>query len=662
MNKEISFFKKTAVVSFSGGMDSTCLVMHLLALGHEVYAYSFDYGQNHRVELERASKNAEYLRSLGLPVYHKIINLQDVFAGDPSTLVQHEKSPEGDYRSETMKATVVNNRNVIFSSVIFAKALSLAKQKLDNLTQDAAINQEKITKEQLRKEATVTISLGVHAGDHCFTKDTKILTPTGLKTVDTLKIGDELFSFDPDTETISLDKCLDIIPKGVNNEIYNISTTSGDIRLTSEHEVYVCDFSDYNKSKGYVKNITKKKVKDLQVDDYMISSYKMPLNLFNQEIHTINILDIFKKLDHHLTYVDGNKFGFIRDNGSKTSTYNIDMPAKEFVNLMAWYISEGYTSKPTNSSQSKYTSCFSQSMYKNLENCESILNDLKILNIPLSITESKIKENDRPKEVTYQFNSVISAIMQSCGCNSREKHIPNWLKNILYKSKDLRTSFIHTMCCGDGHFDEISGMWSYQSNSFQLIQDISELIKLNGFYVKLQKTNTKSHIKTITFGSKESKSGLIRIGDASVTKIKSINVDTSMTEKVYDISVEKNHNFFAGELGNLLISNSIYPDCTEESVNMARELFRISNWDSDLVKYDTPFVDCPKSGVLAYGLGAMSSLGLTDEEKDNVLSHTISCYNATEDGVSCGKCGTCVERLEAFKILCRKDPIPYANI
>lgn len=134
---------KKAVVSYSGGMDSTCLLMHLLNEGYEIRAYSFDYGQNHNVELKLAKKNVRYLKKLGFPIEHQVINLKDVFSGDPSTLVQHTQAPYGDYRDETMKSTVVNNRNVIFSAIIFAKALSWAKSENNN----------------------VVISMGVHKGD-----------------------------------------------------------------------------------------------------------------------------------------------------------------------------------------------------------------------------------------------------------------------------------------------------------------------------------------------------------------------------------------------------------------------------------------------------------------------------------------------------------------
>ena len=53
--------KKQAVLSLSGGMDSSTLLLRLLADGYEVTALSFDYGQKHNVEIERAQSLVDYL-------------------------------------------------------------------------------------------------------------------------------------------------------------------------------------------------------------------------------------------------------------------------------------------------------------------------------------------------------------------------------------------------------------------------------------------------------------------------------------------------------------------------------------------------------------------------------------------------------------------------
>ena len=52
---------KQAVLSLSGGMDSSTVLLRLLADGYNVTAVSFDYGQKHRVELERAQELVNYI-------------------------------------------------------------------------------------------------------------------------------------------------------------------------------------------------------------------------------------------------------------------------------------------------------------------------------------------------------------------------------------------------------------------------------------------------------------------------------------------------------------------------------------------------------------------------------------------------------------------------
>ena len=66
---------KQAVLSLSGGMDSSTLLLHLLANDYQVTALSFDYGQKHNIELERAKQLIEYLKQNGQSVKRQIIQL-----------------------------------------------------------------------------------------------------------------------------------------------------------------------------------------------------------------------------------------------------------------------------------------------------------------------------------------------------------------------------------------------------------------------------------------------------------------------------------------------------------------------------------------------------------------------------------------------------------
>ena len=79
--------RKNAVISLSGGLDSTMLLMTLLSEGYEVRAYAFDYGQKHTIELEKVQKNIKFLQEeKHLPVTLQIINLRDCFSDSASSL------------------------------------------------------------------------------------------------------------------------------------------------------------------------------------------------------------------------------------------------------------------------------------------------------------------------------------------------------------------------------------------------------------------------------------------------------------------------------------------------------------------------------------------------------------------------------------------------
>ena len=112
---------KTVIV-YSGGLDSTVLLYHLRASGHELHALSIDYGQRHRCELDRA---ADLCEELGIP--HPTADLsaiQPLLAGNSLTSPEIEVA-EGHYTEESMKSTVVPNRNMIFLALATGHALSI---------------------------------------------------------------------------------------------------------------------------------------------------------------------------------------------------------------------------------------------------------------------------------------------------------------------------------------------------------------------------------------------------------------------------------------------------------------------------------------------------------------------------------------------------------
>ncbi|MGC8739363.1 MAG: 7-cyano-7-deazaguanine synthase QueC [Candidatus Hydrogenedens sp.] len=89
-----------------------------------------------------------------------------------------------------------------------------------------------------------------------------------------------------------------------------------------------------------------------------------------------------------------------------------------------------------------------------------------------------------------------------------------------------------------------------------------------------------------------------------------------------------------------------YWDCTESFVTKINQVFALNR--KHCITIHAPFLKKSKKEILALGF----QLGVD-------YAHTWSCYGGEE--TACGICPTCIERLNAFKAVGEKDPIPYLH-
>lgn len=135
--------ERRVVAVVSGGLDSTTMAYQLRAQGQSLIAISFDYGQRHRKELAFAEQMAADLDAPWTLIDLHAAGLTSVLTG--SALTDDTVSvPDGHYADESMKTTVVPNRNAIMLSIACALAV----------TREAG-----------------AVAFGAHAGDHLIYSD-----------------------------------------------------------------------------------------------------------------------------------------------------------------------------------------------------------------------------------------------------------------------------------------------------------------------------------------------------------------------------------------------------------------------------------------------------------------------------------------------------------
>ena len=129
------------ILALSGGLDSTVLLSSTKTLEYECETVSFFYGSKHNeYEIKAAQKIAQYYE-----VPWRLVNIEGVMKEFRSDLMLGGgEIPEGHYKDENMKRTVVPGRNIIFISILSGLAWSLNAEE---------------------------VWIGIHAGDHAIYPD-----------------------------------------------------------------------------------------------------------------------------------------------------------------------------------------------------------------------------------------------------------------------------------------------------------------------------------------------------------------------------------------------------------------------------------------------------------------------------------------------------------
>ncbi len=584
------------VCLLSGGLDSTVLLGMTQDSGYEPIALSIIYGQRHVREIQAAREVARFYK-----VPHHIVDLGDslkpVLKG--SALTDDIEVPEGHYAADNMRITVVPNRNAILLSIATALAVS---------------------------QGAGAVRFGAHAGDHCLPGSTIIWTQRGPVPISEVETSDSVASFW--NGRMVWRRVIQKVRRGHPSVVKTIKTGAGELRCTSEHKVAVVVRSNFTQHQGWQKTLTWKRAGDVVQGDFMLlPAGRLPIS--RQSSPTVD-------LSTKLSGVGNIKVtsGQLRaGNGNRVNRF---VSFDDYARLVSWFVTEGNGANGNVSgtaTPNRFGVNIAQSERVNPENLREIVETAKKWGFNPSIYRTK------RGDASVWFSGASGAFLRSLGTNSYEKLLPD---DLLVASDEESERILATLIRGDGYVGR-KGRLQYISTSRRLLQQVAYLGGRLGYRPSLRRMYAEGCFNLDLSPRNALRPNQDRFNEAGMTEVTQVT-ELSNEEAVYDIGVEQTHCYFAGDVVPHLVSNSIYPDCREDFVIPFSRAMQMGNEPPVIV--EGPFLHVSKTDIVrtGYDLGAPFHL-------------TWSCYKGGEK--HCSKCGTCVERREAFSLAGVTDPTEY---
>lgn len=174
-----------ALILLSGGQDSTTCLYWAKQKFDEVYAIGFDYGQKHKIEVEKAKKIAE-----NAGVSFKVVKIDHLFTAH-SSLVDHSDHNERNQYNNNLPASFVSGRNLIFLTIAAEYASSIGANDIVTGTCQTDFNDYPDCRRNTIDALQLSLSLGLGMGD------IRIHTPLMYLTkAETWKLSKELDCID----------------------------------------------------------------------------------------------------------------------------------------------------------------------------------------------------------------------------------------------------------------------------------------------------------------------------------------------------------------------------------------------------------------------------------------------------------------------------------
>jgi len=367
-----------------------------------------------------------------------------------------------------------------------------------------------------RQQAAVKVIM------NCFTPDTEVLTPDGVRNIRELDVGDVVYSLDPETMEMEVKPVVETQAyPDYRGELVDIETSKIDFRVTPNHRMLVRK----NDTNGITEDgWTFKEAGNL----YDYCHYEMPHNWdfkhTDRFSETIDIVELAKDhIDAEITLSDGGTMA-----AAKHGTPNISrtVPTEDFLTFLAWYITEGsvYEAKTAN-----YRIKIAQEESSQRGTIASIVERL----VDYYYTDDR--------SVSFSSRIWAELLTELCGSGSAGKRIPE----LVFKaSGEQKRSFLETLIAGDGDWQK--NAWRFSTTSQQLRDDVMRLCTHLGLTANYTQEGTTWRI----YCTEDSKNSfrMYRAGSESTAD-----------NGVYCVTVKDNSTLLAGRNGTFQnLGNSLY--------------------------------------------------------------------------------------------------------
>ncbi|WP_276300615.1 DNA polymerase domain-containing protein [Halorussus lipolyticus] len=424
-----------------------------------------------------------------------------------------------------------------------------------------------------RQQAAVKVIM------NCFTPDTEVLTPEGVRNIRDLDVGDEVYSLDPETEEMERKPVVETHAyPDYRGDLVDIETSKMDFRVTPNHRMLVrknetngstedgysfVEAGELDRATNYELPHDWDGPEGTPIEEIDLTELADDYEVWaNHEVHGHTLAaeigwypDKVQKSDideegyvfsadefeEHREYLESvcSEFYVHAESGRKwiPRTYDGD----DFLELLAWYVTEGnvYTSEEKQFGENYRGSATSIQIAQDAVMADGGEGDHSAIGDLLDRMGFDYYVDD----TGYQFTSKLlgEVLERLCGDSSFEKRIPEF---VFESSQKQKRRFLETLVDGDG--DRQKNSWRYSTASDRLRDDVLRLCAHLGLTTNYRKDSGAWRI----YCTEDSKNTLRMHRSSS---------RSTADDGVYCVTVEDNHTLLAGRNGKFqFVGQSLY--------------------------------------------------------------------------------------------------------